>query len=67
MHVLTFSACTAVEYVFETHSEHDALPFVDLYEPAGHALQLPFDAPMSGPVYPALHEQLTNVICPAAT
>ncbi len=55
-HELLDDACTAVEYVFAGHSEHAALPFVDLYVPAGHALQLPLEGPVSGPVYPVLHE-----------
>ena len=35
-----------------------AEPFVDLYVPAGHALHWPFEAPVSGPVYPTLHAHL---------
>lgn len=33
-----------------------ALPFVALYVPGRHALHWPFEAPVSGPVYPVLHE-----------
>ena len=46
----------ADELAFAGQLVHDALPFVDLYVPGGHALQLPLEAPVSGPVYPVLHE-----------
>jgi hypothetical protein len=51
MHVLTFSACTAVEYVFEKHSEHDALLTSLLYVPGVHDTQLLRPVPLN----PALH------------
>jgi hypothetical protein len=35
-HVLTLVACTAVEYVFATHSEHDALLTALLNVPGAH-------------------------------
>jgi hypothetical protein len=31
-------------------------PFVALYVPGGHAEHCPLEAPVSGPVYPVLHE-----------
>jgi hypothetical protein len=33
-----------------------AVPFVALYVPGRHALHWPLKAPVSGPVYPVLHE-----------
>jgi hypothetical protein len=59
------------EFEFAGQLVHAALPFVGLYVPAGHILHCPFDAPVSGPVYPALHEhlfdgtQLFGIRCPA--
>jgi len=44
------------EFAFAVQLVHAALPFVDLYVPDGHILHYPFDAPVSGPVYPVLHE-----------
>jgi hypothetical protein len=35
---------------------HAALPFEALYVPAAHMAHCPFEAPVSGPVYPVLHE-----------
>ena len=55
-HVLLADADTTVEYVLTGQNVHAALPFVDLYVPAGHILHCPFDAPVSGPVYPVLHD-----------
>jgi hypothetical protein len=55
-HVLFEVACTAVDSVFAGQNVHAALPFVDLYVPAGHVVQFPLEAPLSAPVYPALHE-----------
>jgi len=47
----------ADEFEFAGQLVHAALPFVGLYVPAGHILHCPFDAPVSGPVYPVLHGQ----------
>ena len=48
------------EFAFAAQPVHAALPFVDLYVPDGHILHCPFDAPVSGPVYPVLHEHLVD-------
>ena len=48
------------EFAFAVQLVHAALPFVDLYVPDGHILHCPFDAPVSGPVYPVLHEHLVD-------
>jgi len=48
------------EFAFAAQLVHAALPFVDLYVPDGHILHCPLDAPVSGPVYPALHAHLFN-------
>ncbi len=70
-HVLLSLAPTAVEYVLAGQNVHAALPLVDLYVPAGHVVHCPLEAPVSGPVYPALHEhlfdgtQLFGIRCPA--
>jgi hypothetical protein len=61
------------EFAFTVQLLHAALPFVDLYVPAGHILHCPFDAPVSGPVYPVLHEHPVDVygaqlrVCTPAT
>ena len=34
-----------------------AVPFDALYVPGRQALHCPFESPVSGPVYPVLHEQ----------
>jgi hypothetical protein len=56
------SACTAVEYVFAAHSEHDTLFTSLLYVPGAHDLQSLRPVPPK----PALHGQfvlLSNAIC----
>ena len=60
-HVLLSLAPTAVEYVLIGQNVHAALPFVGLYVPDGHIAHWPLEAPVSGPVYPALHAQLADV------
>jgi hypothetical protein len=55
-HVLFEVACTAVDSVFAGQNVHAALPFVDLYVPGGQVVHWPLEAPVSGPVYPVLHE-----------
>ena len=55
---MTF-ALPADEFEFAWQLVHAALPFVDLYVPAGHALHWPLEAPVSGPVYPVLHAHPT--------
>jgi hypothetical protein len=50
-HVLTLIACTAVEYVFAAHSEHDTLWTSLLYVPGAHDAQLLRPVPPK----PALH------------
>jgi hypothetical protein len=60
--VLTFVACTAVEYVFGAHREHDALLTSLLYVPDAQDAQLL----RPDPPKPALHGQvvlLSNAIC----
>ena len=52
-HVLTLVACTAVEYVFAAHSEHDALLTALLNVPGAHDAQLL----RPDPPKPALHRQ----------
>jgi hypothetical protein len=49
--VLTFVACTAVEYVFGAHREHDTLFTSLLYVPTAHDAQLLRPVPPK----PALH------------
>jgi hypothetical protein len=49
--VLTLSACTAVEYVFAAHSEHETLLTSLLYVPGAHDAQLLRPVPPK----PALH------------
>ena len=46
------------EFAFVVQFVHAPLPFVDLYVPGGHKLHCPFEAPVSGPVYPVLHGHL---------
>jgi hypothetical protein len=58
-HVASLSAATAGEYVPTEQLLHAALPFESLYAPEEQAAHWPFDAPASGPVYPALHRQST--------
>jgi hypothetical protein len=62
--VLTLVACTAVEYVFVAHSEHDALLISLLYVPGAHDAQ----SLRPDPPKPALHGQvvlMSNAICEA--
>ena len=54
-HVALLSAAKAVEYVPTEHLVQFAVPFDALYVPGRHALHWPFEAPVSGPVYPTLH------------
>jgi hypothetical protein len=53
-HVPTPVACTAVEYVFTVHREHDPLLTSFLYVPAAHDAQ----SLRPDPPNPALHGQL---------
>ena len=55
---LTLGLPTA-EVAFAVQFVHAALPFAGLYVPDGHTLHCPFEAPVSGPVYPVLHEHHT--------
>jgi hypothetical protein len=55
-HVALLSAAKVVEYVPTEHLVQFAVPFVALYVPGGHIAHCPLDAPVSGPVYPVLHE-----------
>jgi hypothetical protein len=45
----------ADEFEFNGQVSQIAVPDEFLYVPTGHILHCPFDAPVSGPVYPALH------------
>jgi hypothetical protein len=45
------------EFEFAGHNVHAALPDASLYVPTAHMLHCPFKAPLSAPVYPALHVQ----------
>jgi hypothetical protein len=45
------------EFEFAGQLVHAALPIVGLYVPDGHIAHWPFVAPLSVPLYPALHEQ----------
>ena len=47
----------ADEFEFSGQVAHAAGPDAFLYVPGGQALHCPFEAPVSGPVYPVLHEQ----------
>ncbi len=44
------------EFEFAGQLVHAALPFVGLYVPDGHITHWPLEVPVSGPVYPVLHE-----------
>jgi len=55
-HVALLSAAKVVEYVPTEHLVQFAVPFVALYVPGGHIAHCPLEAPVSGPVYPVLHE-----------
>jgi hypothetical protein len=61
-HVLFEVAPTAVDNVFAGQNVHAALPFVGLYVPGGQVVHWPFEAPLSGPVYPALHEHRSSML-----
>jgi len=56
-HVALLSAAKVVEYVPTEHLVQLSVPFEALYVPGRQALHCPFEAPVSGPVKPALHEQ----------
>jgi hypothetical protein len=47
----------ADEFELSGQAVQFAVPFEFLYVPGRHALHWPLDAPVSGPVYPVLHEQ----------
>ena len=53
----------STEKVLFGHSSHAALPVCVLNDPAKHAEQ----TPPSGPVYPALHVHVVDVLAPRAT
>ena len=55
-HVVLLSAATLAEYVPTEQLVHAALPFEALCVPGRQALHWPFEVPLSGPVYPELHE-----------
>jgi len=55
-HVVLLSAATLAEYVPIEQFVQYALPFEALCVPGRQALHLPFEVPLSGPVYPELHE-----------
>ena len=54
-HAVTFMLATD-EFEFAGQLVHAVLPFVDLYLPGEHMAHWPLEAPLSGPVYPALHK-----------
>ena len=50
----------ADEFEFAGQLVHAALPFEALYVPDGHIVHWPLEAPVSGPVYPVLHEHVID-------
>ena len=54
-HAVTF-ILPADEFAFTGQLVHAALPEEFLYVPEGHTVHCPLEAPVSGPVYPVLHE-----------
>jgi hypothetical protein len=58
-HVALLSAATVGEYRPTEQLVQAALPFESLYAPEEQATHWPFNAPASGPVYPALHKHCT--------
>ena len=58
-HVVLLPAATVGEYRPTEQFVQSALPLESLYVPEEQATHWPFDAPESGPVYPALHRQRT--------
>ena len=62
-HVVLLSAAAVVEYVPTEQLVQFAVPFVGLYVPGGHAEHCPLEAPVSGPVYPALHKHCKPPCC----
>jgi hypothetical protein len=48
------------EFAFAVQLVHAALPFVILYVPDGHIVHWPLEVPKSGPVYPVLHEHISD-------
>jgi len=71
-HAVTF-VLPADEFAFAVQLLHAALPEEFLYVPDGHIVHWPFEAPVSGPVYPVLHEHPVDVygaqlrVCTPAT
>jgi len=54
----------ADEFELSGQAVQFAVPFVALYVPGRQALHWPLEAPVSGPVYPVLHEQsIVEIFC----
>jgi hypothetical protein len=60
-HVILLSAATVGEYIPTEQLVQSALPFEALYVPGRQALHCPLEAPVAGPVKPALHEHCISL------